>query len=298
MLNVNQTSPETFITEGSEVNFNSEVIEASSEQPVIAYFTATWCGPCKTMGPIIEQEVSKAKGKLKLVKYDVDNNRNLAMQMRIQSIPTIYAFHEGNPIDGFMGAKPTSEITEFISKLVKLGGGVTLEEKLQEANELLKNHGVVEAMQIFASILQENPENPAAYAGLIKCHLYSDELDKAEAMLSGVPQSITNSSEIEAVKAKILLSQQALNSGPTNQFENNLRENPDDHQSRYDLAIALYSNDDVEGSVEELLELFRRDKEWNDGAAKQQLLTIFEALNPQDPIVLKGRRRLTSMIFY
>ncbi|MCY4445116.1 MAG: co-chaperone YbbN [Rhodobacteraceae bacterium] len=297
MLNLDNSSPKQVAIEGTEAQFNSEVVEASLTQPVIAYFTAQWCGPCKTMGPIIEQEVAKAKGKVQLVKYDVDKNRNLAAQLRIQSIPTIYAFFEGKPINGFAGAKTASEIGTFITELIKQSGGVTIDDKLEEAEEILDKGGVVEAMQIYGAVLQEFPDNAVAYAGMIRCHLTSNDLENADAMIEGIPESIAHSKEIESVKATIALRKQALDSGPISQLETKVATNPDDHQSRFDLAIALHSNGNVEGAVTELLELFRRDREWNEEAAKKQLLTIFDALKPENPIALKGRRKLSSLIF-
>ena len=297
MLDLGRTTGQNGVATGTEANFNTEVIEASQNMPVLVYFTATWCGPCKTMGPIIEKEVTKAKGKIRLVKYDVDQNRNLAAQMRVQSIPTVYAFVGGRPVDGFTGAKSASEIEKFVTGAIKKGGGTTVDDHLSRAEELLDSGGVVEATQIFARILQESPENPTAYAGLIKCHLASDDIERAEAMMTGVPEAIVQSKEIESVRASLALMKQSLQSGPINQLEDKVQANPEDHQSRFDLAVALHSNGDVEASVNELLELFRRDREWNDEAAKKQLFTIFDALKPQDPIVLQGRRKLSSLIF-
>ncbi len=297
MLNLNNPSSETFVKEGSEQSFMTDVVEESKSIPVLAYFTASWCGPCKTMGPIIESAVNKAKGKVKLVRLDVDENQNIAGQLRIQSIPTIYAFMNGQPVDGFTGAKTAAEIEKFISEIVKKGGGTTIEDVLKEAEELLENGGVAEASQIFASILQEYPENPVAYAGLISCHLLSDDLKRAEAMLQSVPSAISNSKEIEGVRANLELKQQAKSSGPTQSLAEQVRINPDDLQGRLDLAIALYANNQIEEAINELLEIFKRDQEWNEEAAKTQLLKIFSSMKPEDPIVLKGRRKLSSLIF-
>lgn len=297
MLELNNPSSGTFVKEGSEQTFMTDVVEESKSTPVLAYFTATWCGPCKTMGPIIESAVNKAKGKVKLVRLDVDENQNIAGQLRIQSIPTIYAFLNGQPVDGFTGAKTASEIEKFITDIVKKGGGTTIEDVLEEAHELLEGGGVAEASQIFATILRDSPENPVAYAGLISCHLLSDDLTRAEAMLQSVPSEISNSKEIEGVRANLELKQQARSSGPIQSLAAKVRDNPDDLQGRFDLAIALYSDNKIEDAINELLEIFKRDREWNDEAAKSQLIKIFNSLKPEDPIALKGRRKMSSLIF-
>ncbi|MYG42637.1 MAG: co-chaperone YbbN [Rhodobacteraceae bacterium] len=297
MLDLNNPSTESFVKEGSTETFMADVVEESKTTPLLAYFTASWCGPCKTMGPIIESAVNKTRGKIKLVRLDVDANQNIAAQLRIQSIPTVYVFMDGQPVDGFTGAKTAAEIEKFLAEIVKKSGGTTVEEILEEANELLASGGVAEASQIFATVLQDYPENPIAYAGLISCHIFSDNLDQAEAMLQAVPPAIANSREINGVRSNIELKRQAKASGPTHQLAEQVRNNPDDLQGRFDLAIALYSNDQVQEGIDELLEIFRRDQEWNDGAAKEQLLKIFSSLKPEDPIALKGRRKLSSLIF-
>ena len=297
MLNLNKPTSETFVKQGSEQTFMTDVVEESKSTPVLAYFTASWCGPCKTMGPIIESAVNKTKGKVKLVKLDVDENQNIAGQLRIQSIPTIYAFMDGQPVDGFTGAKTAAEIEKFIADIVKKGGGTTIEDILAEAQELLDKGGVAEASQIFATILRDNPENPVAYAGLISCHLLSDDLKRAAAMLQSVPEAIANSKEIEGVRANLELKQEARKSGPIHKLAAKVSNNPDDLQGRFDLAIAFYSNKQIEEAINELLEIFKRDQDWNDGAAKSQLFKIFNAMKSEDPIALKGRRKLSSLIF-
>ena len=298
MLNLNNPSTQSLIKEGSEKTFMTDVIEESKTTPVLAYFTASWCGPCKTMGPIIEDAVNKANGKVKLVRLDVDANQNIAGQLRIQSIPTIYAFTNGQPVDGFTGAKTESEIQQFISEIVKASGGTTVEDILDEATQLLDSGGVAEASQIFASVLQDYPENPVAYAGLISCHLLSDDdLSRAEAMLEAVPAAISNATEIEGIRANLELKRQAQSSGPIQTLVETVRTNPDNLQGRFDLAIAYYSSDQIEEAIDELLEIFKRDREWNEEAAKTQLLKIFNSLKPEDPIALKGRRKLSSLVF-
>lgn len=285
------------IKDGSEAGFMADVIEASRDVPVIVDFWATWCGPCKTLGPALEAAVIAAKGKVRMVKIDVDKNQMIASQMRIQSIPTVYAFWQGQPVDGFQGALPGSEIKKFVDKLTGLAGDGGLADALAAAEEMLEQGAVVDATETFAAILGEEPENAVAYAGLIRCHLAADNIPQAEAFAAAAPVAIAKSKEIEATRAQIELAKQAANAGPEAELRAVVQADPANHQARFDLAVALNAAGKVDEAVDELLELFRRDREWNNGAAKAQLFTIFEALKPQDPIVLRGRRKLSSMIF-
>ncbi|EPX77811.1 thioredoxin [Litoreibacter arenae] len=288
------------IKDTSEATFMVDVIEASHEVPVIVDFWAPWCGPCKTLGPALEQGVKDAKGAVKMVKVDVDQNQQIAGQLQIQSIPTVYAFYKGKPIDAFQGALPASEIKTFIDKLIAESGGEVdegLGEAIAAAEAMLDEGAAVDAAQTFAAILGEEPNNPAAYGGLIRAHLALEELDKAAALLENAPAELNGLPEIEAARAQLELLQQAANTGPAAELQAKVDENPDDHQARLDLAVALHASGDAQGAVDHLLELFRRDREWNDGAAKAQLFTVFDALKPDDPIVLNGRRKLSSMIF-
>ncbi|VDC23695.1 thioredoxin family protein [Pseudogemmobacter humi] len=293
------TSPAAgdLIRDGSEASFMADVIDASREVPVIVDFWATWCGPCKQLGPALEAAVLAAKGKVKMVKIDVDQNQMVAAQLRIQSVPTVYAFWQGQPVDGFQGALPGSEIKKFIDKLAALAGDGGLGEAIAAAEEMLDQGAVADAAETFAAILGEEPENAAAYGGMARAHIAAGNLDQAEAFLNAAPAAIAKSQEIEAARARLELAKQAANAGPEAELRARVEADPADHQARFDLAVALNAGGQVEAAVDELLELFRRDREWNDGAAKAQLFTIFDALKPQDPIVLKGRRKLSSMIF-
>ncbi|MCI5098519.1 MAG: co-chaperone YbbN [Rhodobacteraceae bacterium] len=288
------------IKDVSEATFMQDVVEASQTVPVIVDFWAPWCGPCKTLGPALEAAVTKAKGAVMMAKVNVDENQMIAGQMRVQSIPTVYAFWQGQPIDGFQGALPPSEIEDFVKRVVESAGGSAdggLAEAIEAAEEMLTEGAVADAAQTFAAILGEDPLNAAAFGGLARAHLALDDVDQAEAVLNGAPVEIADAPEIEAARAQIELARQAQNAGPVAELRAQVDADADNHQARFDLAQALHATGDAEAAVAELLELFRRDREWNDGAAKAQLFTIFEALKPNDPVVLNGRRKLSSLIF-
>ena len=288
------------IIDGSDQTFMADVVEASQTVPVIVDFWAPWCGPCKTLGPALEAAVTKAKGAVKLVKIDVDQNQAIAGQLQVQSIPTVYAFWKGQPVDGFQGAVPPSQIDTFVAKLAEMGGGSAdggLSEAVEAAEAMLEEGAVADAAQTFAAILQEDPTNAPAYGGLVRCHVALGELDQAEAVLNGAPAEISDSAELDAARAQIALARQAENAGPVAELQAQVEAEPDNLQARFDLAGALQAAGRTEEAVDQLLDVFRRDREWNDGAAKTQLFQIFDALKANDPIVLNGRRKLSSMIF-
>ena len=289
------------IKDTTEATFMADVVEASQTVPVIVDFWAPWCGPCKTLGPMLEDAVRAAKGAVKMVKVDVDQAQAIAGQLQIQSIPTVYAFYKGQPVDGFQGALPQSEIKAFVDRVVKAGGGEapgdTLADAVAAAEEMLAEGAATDAAQTFAAILEEDPMNASAYGGMVRSYIAMGELEQAEALLNGAPIEISKVPELEAAHAQLQLAHQAADAGPVAELTEKVEANPDDHQARFDLAQALYAQNDAEAAVDHLLELFRRDREWNDSAAKTQLFTIFEALKPNDPVVLNCRRKLSSMIF-
>jgi putative thioredoxin len=285
------------IKDTTEATFMADVIDASQDVPVIVDFWAPWCGPCKTLGPLLEAAVTAAGGKVRMVKVNVDESPRISAQLRIQSIPTVYAFWQGQPVDGFQGAVPGSEIKKFVERVVAVAGDGGLGAALEAAEAMLAEGAAVDAAETFAAILGEEPLNAPAYGGLIRTHLALDQIDQAQALADAAPAEITKAKEIEAARAQIELARQAANAGPETELRAAVAANPDDPQARFDLALALHANGKVDEAVDELLDLFRRNREWNGGAARTQLFTIFEALKPTDPIVLKGRRKLSSMIF-
>ncbi|HPD91088.1 MAG: thioredoxin [Rhodobacter sp.] len=287
-----------WVKETSEAEFMQDVVDASQEVPVIVDFWAPWCGPCRTLGPALEAAVNAVKGKVRMVKLNVDENQQIAGQLRIQSIPTVYAFYQGRPVDAFQGALPASELKKFVEKLVELGGDDGgLGAALDEAETVLGEGDAAGAAEIFAAVLGEEPENAVALGGLARAQIALGALDQAEALLNNAPDAIAAAKEVEAARAQLALAHQAANAGPVEDLRAVLEGDPANNQARFDLAQALHAKGDIAGAIDTLLELFRRDREWNDGAAKAQLFTIFDALKPNDPLVQKGRRRLSSMLF-
>ncbi len=300
LLGENTANPPAgqYIKDVTEADFMAEVVEKSMEVPVIVDFWAPWCGPCKTLGPALEAEVSRVKGRVVMAKVNVDENQMIAAQLRVQSVPTVYAFYKGQPVDAFQGALSAGEIRKFIDKLTALSGDDGgLGEALEVAEAMLSEGAFDDAAETFEAIIGEEAENAEAWGGLIRALLAGGKAEEAAQRLDMVPAVITAAGPVEAARAQLQLARQAERAGPLDDLRARVDADPDDLQARFDYATALHAAGDVEGATEQLLESFRRDRDWNDGAAKAQLITIFDALKPTDPVAQKGRRRLSSLIF-
>jgi len=300
MLELNQSnSEEILIKDVNEDTFMDDVIEASKSSPIVVDFWAPWCGPCKTLGPALEAEVKATNGKIKMVKIDIDQNQNLASQMRIQSIPAVFAFVDGQPIDGFMGAKAPSELKVFIEKLLEkvTDDEGDLSEAIAVADEMLEAEEFDDAAETFEAILGEDPNNSLAFVGLFKSKMGAKKLDDAKKMLEEIPDTLKNKPEILALQAQIELTNQAEGIGELNDLRKLLSTDVNNHQVRFDLALALFTKGETSEAIQELLVIFRVDQGWNDDAARQQLFKFFDILGGEDPITLSGRRQLASMVF-
>lgn len=286
------------IKDTSLETFAADVIEASREVPVIVDFWAPWCGPCKQLTPALEKAVNDAKGAVKLVKVNIDDNPEIAQQLRIQSIPTVYAFRDGQPVDGFMGAIPESQIRTFVQQLTGGHGGHDhAEEVLAAAEEAFNAGDMGMAAQAYAHVLQDEPGHPKAVAGLARCYLKSGDLERAKTTLQLVRPDGAADEAIRAVEAELKLREQAANAPDTAPLREKLASNPADHQARYDLALALDAGGDRDGALNELLEIVRRDRKWNEEAARKHLVTLFEAMGPTDERTIAARRKLSSILF-
>ena len=295
-----QTAPSgNVILDVTEANFMAEVIEASKVVPVIVDFWAPWCGPCKQLTPALEAAVTAKGGKVRLAKINVDENQMIAGQMRVQSIPTVIGFVDGQPVDAFMGAVTGSEIEAFIGRLVEASGGNDgLNEALDAADEMLAEGSAADAAQTYAAILQEEPENARAMAGIVRAYIALGDLDNARAFLAGVPEVLKTDPAMMAAIAELDL--KGAGGGDDSEVAG-LRAayeaDPSNKQAALDLGVALAAAGDNEGAIETLLALFAQDMEWNEGAAKEQLIKIFDMLGPKDPLTAKGRRRMSSIVF-
>jgi putative thioredoxin len=300
MLELNQSnSEEILIKDVNEDTFMDDVIEASKSSPIVVDFWAPWCGPCKTLGPALEAEVKATNGKIKMVKIDIDQNQNLASQMRIQSIPAVFAFVDGQPIDGFMGAKAPSELKVFIEKLLEkvTDDEGDLSEAIAVADEMLESEEFDDAAETFEAILGEDPNSSLAFVGLFKSKMGAKKINDAKKMLKEIPDTLKNKPEILALQAQIELTNQAEGIGELNDLRKLLSTDVNNHQVRFDLALALFTKGETSEAIQELLIIFRVDQEWNDDAARQQLFKFFDILGGEDPITLSGRRQLASMLF-
>lgn len=286
------------IKDATDASFAVDVIEASREQPVIVDFWATWCGPCRQLGPSLEKAVTAAKGAVKLVKIDIDANPAYAGQLRVQSIPAVFAFIDGRPVDGFMGALPDSQVKAFVDRLAaqaRAGAGPSpADEVIAMARQALDEGDVGGAARAYAQVLQAEPDNVKAVAGLARCYLAGGDRERAQEVLEMAPPDAKDA-ELDSVRAALALAEDAPSD--TAAFERRLAADPDDHDARFELAKALGGHGRLESAVDHLLSIIERDRDWNEGAARKHILTIFEAAGPGSDLARQGRRRLSAILF-
>jgi putative thioredoxin len=299
LLNQGPAAPapgDNLVSDTTTQTFMKDVIEESRTQPVLVDFWAPWCGPCKTLTPTIEKVVRAAKGKVKLVKMNIDEHPAVAQQLGIQSIPTVFAFVNGQPVDGFMGALPEGQIAAFIERIAgKTEGGIA--DVLKTGDELLAAGDAAAAAEVYAGILAEESDNVQALGGLARAHVKAGNVQAAKQTLSLVPKGKENDPAVVAAQAALDLTEKAMSVGDLSALEAKVAANDKDHQARFDLAVALNAAGNREQALDHLLEIVRRDRKWNDEAARRQLLQFFEAWGPADEMTLQGRRRLSSILF-
>ena len=291
------TTADTVIRDTTTQTFVKDVIEESRRQPVLVDFWAPWCGPCKQLTPILEKVVRSAKGKLKLVKMNIDEHPSIPGQMGIQSIPAVIAFVNGQPADGFLGALPESQVTAFIERLTK--GRVSAEDKdlLQAAEAALAEGNAAGAADLFARVLADDPTHVPALAGLVRCYVATGALDQAKQTLAMIPESKRSETAVAAARAALELAEQASALGPIAELEQKVAANPLDHQARFDLALAHNAKGRRKEALDHLIEIARRDRKWNDDGARKQLVQLFDAWGPTDEATVEGRKRLSSILF-
>jgi len=288
---------DNLINDVTTQTFMKDVMEESKRQPVLVDFWAPWCGPCKQLTPVLEKAVRGAKGKVKLAKMNIDEHPAVAGQLGIQSIPAVIAFVNGQPADGFMGAVPEAQINEFLAKLTK--GAVGAEEKdlLKTAEETLAAGDAAGAVQLFSAVLKEDSANVAALAGLARCYVATGALEQAKQTLGMVPPAKQNDAAVAAARAALEVAEQAKSAGPVDELTKKVADNPKDWQARVDLATALNAGGKRAEAVEQLIEVVRRDRKWNDDGARKQLVQFFEAWGGADEATIAGRKKLSSILF-
>ena len=277
--------------------FVKDVIEESKRQPVLVDFWAPWCGPCKQLTPILEKSVQAAKGKVKLAKMDIDKYPDIPGQMGIQSIPAVIAFSNGQPVDGFMGALPESQVIAFLERVTKSKIGGEEKDRMKAADDALAAGNAAEAANLYGQLLREDSGNVAALAGLARCYVVTGNIEQAKKTLAMVPDAKRTDAAVAAAHAALELAEQAKSVGPTDELERKVSANPLDHQARFDFAVALNAKGKRSEAAEQLLAIVKRDRKWNDDGARKQLVQFFEAWGPTDAATVEGRKRLSSILF-
>jgi len=298
MLQEAQTAvADGFIKDTTTQTFVKDVIEESKRQPVLVDFWAPWCGPCKQLTPVLEKAVKAAKGKVKLVKMNIDEHPAIPGQMGIQSIPAVIAFANGQPADGFMGALPESQVVAFLERLTKDRIGGEAKDLLKAADTALAEGAAASAAELYAQLLAEDPENVPALAGLVRCYVETGALDQAKQTFATIPEAKRNDAAVAAARAALELAEQAKSLGPVTELEQKVAANPLDHQARFDLALALNGKGQRHDALEHLIAIVKRDRKWNDDGARKQLVQFFDAWGPTDEATIEGRRKLSSILF-
>ncbi len=291
------TPSDDLVKDTTTADFRQDVLNESMNQPVLVDFWAPWCGPCKQLTPVIEKAVRAAGGKVKLVKMNIDEHPQIAGQLGVQSIPAVFAFQRGQPVDGFMGALPESQIKAFIERLVGPLGPSAVEEILAEAEQVAAAGDLAGAAELYAAVLSQDPENALALAALVKLHVDVGDIEGAKRFLAMAPPAKENDPAIAGARAAVELAEQAGSLGDTAELQRKVEADPLDHQARFDLAVALNGRGRRGEAVDHLLEIVRRDRNWNDDGARKQLVQFFEAWGPMDEMTIAGRRKLSSLLF-